>query len=361
MELANTLPTIRLRVVGTAEPLLQPENDPLHGWSFAYVVEGQYAPAVPESSPGARLDRHPPKSEVEWLPRFRVYAQKREQFYLARRACRYLLRCFEFALGYLQRDHRSGSRSVLSLHLCTGGKPGAEQTRNLLYLYRVDPALPPIEWARELAHEYGHAIVPPINSFKEPETWANGDLGERLFLSWCLAAMVAKRLTPEDVMEASEEDLRRYCARSVEPLIARMEREGLNLSRWRSRRRDGYEEYLALALYTERLFGYKRLQRAMVLAGGTEPDDFLNGLREAIWEASSLEVTLRLPRTWLLLPGGLKRWQLNSPPAGIRLLPDRKRPDWIQVEVKDAPLPVHLQLRRLGFQGASPFGGNPRG
>lgn len=316
MELTNTLPNIRLQIHGSAEPLAEPVQDPLHRWSFPYRQTGLYMPE------GGRT----------WEPRLQVYAQRREQVPLSQAACRFLLRCFELALTALQRDHPLAHDRVLHLYLCTDGKPGAEQQRNSLYLYAIDTALPPQEWARELAHEYGHAVVPPINSFKEPEAWANGDLGERLFLSWGLEAMQQKRLTADDVMGATAADLQRYVARAVEPLIRRMENEGLNLARWKSRRRDGFEEYLALALYAGQVYGRERLARAMLIAGGVEPDDFLSGLRESLLEQAVLEVQLRRSPSWLLLPGGTQRWRIDSPRKAA-LQPDPKRPDWLRAAV----------------------------
>lgn len=314
MELTNTLPNIRLQINGSAEPLAEPTQDPLHRWSFPYRQTGLYLPE------GGRT----------WETRLQVYAQRREHVPLSQASCRFLLRCFELALADLKRDHPTAHDRVLHLYLCTDGKPGAEQQRNSLYLYAVDPTLPPQEWARELSHEYGHAIIPPINSFKEPEPWANGDLGERLFLSWILEAMKEKRLTAEDAMGATAADLQRYVSRAVEPLIRQMEEKGLNLSRWKSRRRDGFEEYLALALYTGQIYGRERLARAMLIAGGVEPDDFLNGLRECLLEQSVLDVQLRRAMTWLLLPGGTQRWRIDSP-RNASLKPDPKRPDWCRV------------------------------
>lgn len=41
------------------------------------------------------------------------------------------------------------------------------------------------EWVRELAHEYGHVVLPPFNGFKPPlEPYGNGALGETLNMLW---------------------------------------------------------------------------------------------------------------------------------------------------------------------------------
>ncbi|MFQ3611120.1 MAG: hypothetical protein SNJ72_06425, partial [Fimbriimonadales bacterium] len=105
------------------------------------------------------------------------------------------------------------------------------------------------------------------------------------------------------------------------------------------RRRDGYEEYLALALYADTVYGSERFGRAMRIAGGIEPDDFLNGLREGLLEREQLRLSLPLPKTWLYLPGGARRWSVVQP-AGIGLQPDPKRPDWLRPTAEALQLTV---------------------
>ncbi|MFQ3612027.1 MAG: hypothetical protein SNJ72_11100 [Fimbriimonadales bacterium] len=307
----------RFRMQGSPNPLSTPVADPLHGYSFPYLVEGYH----------------------EQNRRFQVYATRQNLYPYAERACRTLLHCYELAQTRLGLEHALRYEGVLRVFLKTDGKPGAEQQRNLLYLYALDEHLPPSAWLRELTHEYGHWIIPPINSFVEPEPWANGDLGERWFTRHLAEALRTRQLEPEAVMGATLADLERYLSRAVRPLVERMAREGLNLSRWRSRRRDGYEEYLALALYADTVYGSERFGRAMRIAGGIEPDDFLNGLREGLLEREQIRLSLPLPKTWLYLPGGARRWSVVQP-AGIGLQPDPKRPDWLRPTTEALQLTV---------------------
>ncbi len=45
------------------------------------------------------------------------------------------------------------------------------------------------EWVRELAHEYGHVVLPPFNGFTPPlEPYGNGILGETLNMIWIAGA-----------------------------------------------------------------------------------------------------------------------------------------------------------------------------
>ncbi len=316
----------RFLMVGNPEPLPQPVQDPLHKAHFSYRVQGWLV-----DSARTLL--------------FEVHAQRQPLYLYAERACRLLLHCYELARTRLKLDHPLRYERRLRVFLMTEGRAGAEQQRNLLYLYDLSERLPPHEWVRELTHEYGHWVIPPINSFEEPEPWANGDLGERWFTYWLVDALHAGKLEPSDVMDCSLSALEGYLRRTVEPLVERMGREGLNLQRWRSRRREGYEEYLALALYADRVYGSERFGRAMLIAGGIEPDHFLNGLRESLLERNQLTVHLLGREGWLFLPNGAKAWRLAGS-ASARLTPDPKRPDWVRVSSQQ----TNLTLARANWQ-----------
>ncbi|MCS6919539.1 MAG: hypothetical protein NZM28_07195 [Fimbriimonadales bacterium] len=314
---------MRYRVVGSPSPLAVPVEDPLHKAAFAYRVQG-----VEQAAQATVL--------------FEVYAQRGALYPYAERACRLLLRCHELARSRLGLDHPVRYDRLLRVFLMTEGKAGAEQQRNLLYMYDLSERVPPHEWVRELTHEYGHWIIPPINSYTEPEAWANGDLGERWF-TYHLAAQEKQggasnpNLLPDSLMGASVSALEAYLSRAVEPLVGRMAREGLNPQRWRSRRRDGFEEYLAFALYIDRVYGSARLGRAMVCAGGVEPDDFLRGARESLAEVETLQANLPFAGAYLFVPGGVSRWRVVQP-REAKLTPDAKRPEWARCSALEVSL-----------------------
>ncbi|MCS7300522.1 MAG: hypothetical protein NZ556_03085 [Fimbriimonadales bacterium] len=295
------------RVVGSPDPLSQPVEDPLHKAAFAYRVQGML-----EGEPAVML--------------FEVYAQRQSLYPYAERACRLLLACYDLARTRLGLDHSLRYDRLLRVFLMTEGRAGAEQQQNLIYLYDLSERVPPHEWLRELTHEYGHWIIPPINSFVEPEPWANGDLGERWF-TYYLVGQARGQREADFLMGASLPTLEGYLRRAVAPLVERIAREGLNPQRWRSRRRDGYEEYLAFALYLDRVYGSARLGRAMLCAGGVEPDDFLRGARESLTEPDTLAAQLPFPNAYLFLPGGATRWRVLEP-RDAKLAPDPKRPEW---------------------------------
>jgi hypothetical protein len=266
---------------------------------------------------------------------FEIYAQRQTLYPYAERACRLLLACYDLACTRLGLDHALRYDRLLRVFLMTEGKAGAEQQQNLMYLYDLSERVPPQAWVRELTHEYGHWILPPINSYEEPEPWANGDLGERWFTLHLVARARSEGSEPDFLMGASLSALEAYLRRTVEPRVERMAREGLHPQRWRSRRRAGYEEYLAFALYIDRVYGSERLGRAMLCAGGVEPDDFLRGVRESLTEPERLQVQLPFGNGYLFLPGGAARWRIIEP-RGATLMPDPKRPEWARCSVSQA-------------------------
>lgn len=307
---------MRYRVVGSPQPLPAPVEDPLHKAAFSYRVQGILEEATPQVL-------------------FEVHAQRQTLYPYAERACRLLLTCYELARTRLGLDHPLRYDRMLRVFLMIEGTPGAQQQQNLIYLYDLTERVPPHAWLRELTHEYGHWIIPPINSFEEPEAWANGDLGERWFTYHLMALARNAKGEPDYLMDAPTSALEAYLQRAVEPLVQRMAREGLHPQRWRSRRRAGYEEYLALALYIDRVYGSERLGRAMLCAGGVEPDDFLRGVRESLTEPTRLQVQLPFANGYLFLPGGAARWRLTEP-RGATLTPDPKRPEWARCSVMRA-------------------------
>lgn len=314
--------TVRYRVVGSPSPLPTPVEDPIHRAAFAYRVQG-----IEEAAQPTVL--------------LEVYAQRGTLYPYAERACRLLLRCHHLARTRLGLDHPVRYDRLLRVFLMTEGRAGAEQQRNLLYMYDLSERVPPHEWVRELTHEYGHWIIPPINSYTEPEPWANGDLGERWFTYHLLEqyrrGSEEANVVPDSLMGASLQSLEAYVRRAVEPLVERIAREGLNPQRWRSRRRDGFEEYLAFALYIDRVYGSARLGRAMLCAGGVEPDDFLRGARESLTEVDTLTVRLPFRDAYLFLPGGAARWRVLQP-REAKLTPDAKRPEWARSSTMELTL-----------------------
>lgn len=80
-------------------------------------------------------------------------------------------------------------RQPLDLWLTEEGRPGAEGWPGTIYLVNVGTPRQDTEWVRQLAHEMGHvAVRGGIGGLAGSETWANGELGELLFVQWLLRA-----------------------------------------------------------------------------------------------------------------------------------------------------------------------------
>jgi hypothetical protein len=164
---------------------------------------------------------------------FVIHFLKPEDEALARRVGAVMARLYWLGMDYLGVGPAPGR--YLNVWLARHGEPGAEEFQKNIYLFAIDRDRSAAEWVRELAHEYSHTVLPAVGEYSAPEKWANGYLGERLFMKWLLhdndqrhvwtqpidgAAYVAKEVTP----------LReRYLnAGPASPLVEKMDAEGMN-------------------------------------------------------------------------------------------------------------------------------------
>ena len=89
---------------------------------------------------------------------------------------------FEAYLGALSTT--PADRPPLKLWLCEGGPAGGEHSGEDIYLYQISALRPDgEEWLRELAHETGHARLPKLPGYAEPESSISGLVGERWLMS----------------------------------------------------------------------------------------------------------------------------------------------------------------------------------
>ncbi|MCS6831012.1 MAG: hypothetical protein RMM08_13175, partial [Armatimonadota bacterium] len=143
-------------------------RDPKHRWLFTVACYGYFR------------NEHSNHPDL----RFRVYAQQPEDLPTAQKVCRVLLRLQEVAWQNLRLQVNLQGERVLNVWLCRQGNAGGEQWRNNLYIYSIQEIRDPLEWLREVAHEFSHALFPGITGYTTPEPWANGYMGERLFMMW---------------------------------------------------------------------------------------------------------------------------------------------------------------------------------
>lgn len=159
-------------VVERTLPAPQPDADPLTAY-FNRVVYGYRE--LETGGLGLRVMAYYPStllsgSEVDLAP-------------TAQALTHLMLRFHTYSEAYLGLPTPPDAEGITRLYLCTNGPSGAERRDSDIFLYRcLGGERSPTEWVRQLAHEAGHLLVPAIGGFAQPEMWANGEVGERLFL-----------------------------------------------------------------------------------------------------------------------------------------------------------------------------------
>ncbi len=274
--------------------LESPKLSPLNGWSFEHVTSGYARDNLQDS----------------FNLRVRVFNQYRPDAndptdYVARM----LMRFWEFNRWRLNVDHSSALHlKSVDVYLCAGGEPGAEQKTmedpyqsdasggparvSNIYVYSVPTLKDRIEFAREIAHEYGHATWPPMGGYTGPEEWVSGDMGERVFMMWLVQALKANKLSVDDVMQAPMADLQKYFDVSVLPDLKRVATKGVNRKLLEGRGKEAYAEALGMVTYAAALLPPKVFGRALLLTKDRRAANFEQAIFEAIRETTQIELTV---------------------------------------------------------------------
>lgn len=146
--------------------------DRIHQWSFPRVAYGY----VWEPKAG------------RWQLRVRVHHTDAGAD-LAPAALKTTLALYAVVKGQMGFDPTGEWKTPIDVWLAEGGPPGAHSAGRSIYLYAIKTPRAPEEWLRELAHEYGHIALPGLGGFtKTDDAWADGELGELLFVKWLAAA-----------------------------------------------------------------------------------------------------------------------------------------------------------------------------
>ncbi|MCW5942168.1 MAG: hypothetical protein KIS66_08040 [Fimbriimonadaceae bacterium] len=241
-----------------------------------------------------------------------VYSQKARDDHRADVA-RLAMRLWELNMTRLFVDNPSEYGKVVTFYLSFGGEAGGEQMFavdpqiqqispgrsakvNTVYLYDIASFKGPVQMAREVAHEYGHATLPAIGLYAAPEKWASGYLGERLYLRWIRDLMASGKLAPEDAMGATLDGLDGWVKGHCDPLEDRIATKGPDSALLAKDSSDAMDEFLGLALYTARLLGPTDLQKSYKLNATNSGLGYLKGLKELISARESL--VYELPSSW---------------------------------------------------------------
>jgi len=148
-------------------------QDRTHEWRFSRIAYGY-------EWGGPRVRRWQMKARVHWSDPAGAE--------VAQRALKLVLALYGTVRTSLDLDPARGGR-VIDLWVCEGGTPGAFTAGTSIYLYAYRKERAPEEWVREIAHEFGHLALPGVGGFtKTDDPWADGELGELLFVKWLAAS-----------------------------------------------------------------------------------------------------------------------------------------------------------------------------
>ncbi len=284
-----------LEISALLSPYNPPFIDPKYGWSFPYLVEGA----------------------TNGNKRFKVYAQSHTQIETSKLATRMLLRVWD-QCQFWKIDHPLTYDRLVHVYFCEGGKPGGEQLFittpggqkfNAIYIFDMRSFLSPLEKARELAHEYGHAVLPPIKGFTTPEEWGNGYLGEKLFLD---ALIHSPDFQKEDAMDCEKGLIKSWITQNAQPTVYKIWSYGPDIQQLSKTGKKSLDEYIGVNLYFYKSFP-AAFARGLKLAGGQTAIDSLNGFMLALEEKSEWKVEIPKPflEKLVWIPFG-KQWNLNA-------------------------------------------------
>lgn len=243
-------------------------------------------------------------AEPIYRRRFLVCSANQDALPFVKQVAKFLLMLYGERHERIRDDHPV-DRPTVNVWLTERVEPGlspdtgGEEFENQIYLYDIHHPRAPIEWAREIAHEYGHYALPGISGFKSPEEWANGVLGERLFLKWIRDDVKIGRTKADELVFVTPDILDDYYSRVIWPLIRRVMRDGPDPQMITRTNSEGMDYYTGIALYVDALFGSKALVNAMLdtrsASSLTLPraSDFLTAVLRSLAEED--EITLNLP------------------------------------------------------------------
>lgn len=218
-------------------------------------------------------------------------------------ASRALARIWELNYVHLGLDlPTSVEGQTLHLLLNSGGQPGGEQVLTrppgnpslypwcIVHLYQVPTLDQPAERWREIAHEYGHAVLPAWGPYRGPEAYSNGDVGERLTTAWMYEALTTGQAEPADAAGASATDLLGYMQQKVWA-----ESAAFAIAGPADLEGDGpsaFQAGVGFAAFCQQTLPHSLFRRALGLGGAESPQNLAEGVMEAVSEQS--KVSLRV-------------------------------------------------------------------
>lgn len=333
--------TTILMYQGPVEPLDPPKESPKKfgvdktPWQFPWMTDG-FA-----QTSRLRLQKY-----------FRVFAQEQKGDRIGQ-VTQMLLRLWNLNYDRLGLTHSPQfDGGLVEVYLCFGGRPGGEQLFdvdkgidlrthkpvdvpvNTIYIYDMASFTDPVEMAREVAHEYGHATLPPIGGYTSPEYWADGYLGEKLMLRWIRDDMAAGRLGPLDAMGVTKEQLDKWLEANVDPLVQKAAVTFPSPSLLGKKDDSGMNAFIGESLYVDTILGDAVYARSLKM-GVTDVRDYPANAVLAAEEP--IEAPLTIPpflygkSIWIPLGTGKLKgavWTKRDPTG------------WVQIAAKPGPISI---------------------
>lgn len=271
------------------QPMAETKVGPRTGYRFPYVA------AAYGSYPG----------RPEYALKFRVYSE--EPFAAGSKGeqiARYLILLWNLNVLELKLDHAERFNGIVDVYLTSKGKAGGEQffgtedypggTRNVnvMYLYNYKNLGSNLELMRVLSHEYGHAAMPPFGGFKSPEEWANGHMGERLYMQWMMGNRLAGNVAERDMLMVTVDDLTKYLKNNVGRFVQRIMDRGPDLKLLGGTSAESMNEFLGLMMAAEGLLPRQTFVNSFLFAPKRTAMGYLEGLKQAIAETSGWQFNL---------------------------------------------------------------------
>ncbi len=319
---------------GPVDPIEPPKLSPKKfgvdkiAWEFPWMVEG-----------------FSQTSEQGFQKCFRVFSQDNRGDKVSQ-VSQMLLRLWDFNYKNLRLVHSPKyNGGLVEVYLCFGGKAGGEQLFgvdtgmnltthrpvdvqvNTIYIYDMPSFTDPVEMAREVAHEYGHATLPPIGGYKAPEDWADGYLGEKLYLKWARDGLANGTLVSPDVMGVTTEALDRWVSTNVDPLIEKALITKPTPELLSNSSAEGMNSFIGLALSIDQVLGHAVFARSIKMNGSYDAKDYLAAAVLAVEEPDN--IVLNIPKNligkyiWIPLGTGKLKgttWNKHDPSGWVQIL-----------------------------------------
>ena len=307
-------------------------GDPAQRWQFDWVASS--------FGPDPEAPRDPKTGEQQARVRFRVFSQiKKPEYDYTVLIARQGIRMWDVLFNrYRIRHNESVNKGIIDFYVCYGGDAGGEYvqgedilpdnraiTVSTIYIYDVRSFSKPVEMAREVAHEYGHAVLPAVGGYTSPEYWANGYLGEKMFMRILRDQFNKNLIGPDDAMGATKAQLDAWVKANVEPLVVKAASEAPSTAQLADKGKPGMDAYIGLVLYADTIFPPNVVTRSMMLTGSQDAKDYPDAL---------LKATQEMPKITLAVPEYLRNKPIWIPigkgkVAQAQVL--KRSGDWVQV------------------------------